>query len=676
MAINIQEILHPSDSDVIKFEKINYNFDQIVANGGGPQGPKGDTGDTGATGFTGAKGEQGIKGEQGLTGATTSPWKVIPLDSNIADQVNDYVILKPKQGTDLLRPVIFLGDETFDDANNVDGYLNLRSTLTIGRHATGVNNASDEYLTFWHGTNSLTNEQVSITLSSSEETDTVTNWTRFSLDKTYNSSNNNDVEFRINLDRIKLEGHVTIGTGGSLLLNNTDLGATMPSAGMIRYNSNSKTFQGGVLQSDNTTVQWIDFCMSPCGAGGTGTISIDPSDDLTLYANGSEGDIAIDPSDDLQLNNTGSPWGGTTAATSATTAATNATTAATNATTGATSATTAATGATTGATSATTAATNATTAATNATTVATTPPTPTYTQLLLTPTTTVDEGSTITITITGNDIPNGTQVWVSPSGTGIDYNNDFTGIDSGSGSGDPYGGNVSNGYNAGVMLTFNNNTAAETITVDADLANEGSETVTFQPFATDSAGNLTGNIMDSVTINDTSVNYVATFLGGSSAESACTNPGVGGWSANYDGTIADLVAQGHASNPSTSSYTHWEVQTDTGPNSAYTVGHVFVSAGGQSQVGLPCSTVTATTTDSGSGGGVATLHNLTNPGNQGVTVNYLTATGSPGIVQVLAYTYTPMSVCGVPNTFQPQGGMGSLTISNTFTPCSSPGQSN
>jgi hypothetical protein len=41
MAINIREILHPSDSDSIKFEKINYNFDQILANGGGPRGQKG-----------------------------------------------------------------------------------------------------------------------------------------------------------------------------------------------------------------------------------------------------------------------------------------------------------------------------------------------------------------------------------------------------------------------------------------------------------------------------------------------------------------------------------------------------------------------------------------------------------------------------------------------------------
>ena len=71
MAINIQEILHPSDSDAIKFEKINYNFDQIVANGGGPTGQKGNQGAQGTkgnTGFKGQKGEQGIQGPQGEQG--------------------------------------------------------------------------------------------------------------------------------------------------------------------------------------------------------------------------------------------------------------------------------------------------------------------------------------------------------------------------------------------------------------------------------------------------------------------------------------------------------------------------------------------------------------------------------------------------------------------------------
>ena len=610
MAINIQEILHPSDSDVIKFEKINYNFDQIVANGGGLTGPKGPAGPQGTPGFTGAKGEQGVKGEQGLTGATTSPWKVIPIDSDagqpLGDGVNDYVILKPKQSTDNLRPIIFLGDETFDDENNLDGNITLRSTLTIGRHAVGVNNASDEYLTFWHGTNTLTNEQVAITLASSEETDSVNSWTRFSLDKTYNSSNTSEVELRINLDRIKLEGHVTIGTAGSLLLNNTDLGAVMPSAGMIRYNSNSKTFQGGVLQSDNTTVQWIDFCMAPCGqGGGGGTIAIDPPGDLNLYSNGSEGEIGIDPSSDLELNNSGAPWGGnttiaTTAATNATTAATNATTAATNATTAATNATTAATNATTAATAATTQATAATTQATAATTQARQ-----YTQLLLTPSSSVNEGNTVTVTANGNYIPNGTRVYVEITGIGVDGADDFMGgISSGAGSGstgDPYTGGSGGGYADGVMLTFTNNTAQATLTVQEDLTTEGNETATFRMYAVDDDGVSTGSLSDSVIINDTSRLYTATFLGGNTAYGACTNPSFGQWSANYDGTTSDLITKMASGNGT--SYVWAEVQTDGGPNAINHVGYVF-EIGVTSTPGQACSGVTTTTTtESGSGAG-------------------------------------------------------------------------
>ena len=36
MAINLKQILI-SDTDNIKLDKVNYNFDQLVANGGGPQ---------------------------------------------------------------------------------------------------------------------------------------------------------------------------------------------------------------------------------------------------------------------------------------------------------------------------------------------------------------------------------------------------------------------------------------------------------------------------------------------------------------------------------------------------------------------------------------------------------------------------------------------------------------
>ena len=49
MALNLKQIF-VADSDQIKLDKVNYNFDQLVANGGGPQGPQGIQGPTGMTG--------------------------------------------------------------------------------------------------------------------------------------------------------------------------------------------------------------------------------------------------------------------------------------------------------------------------------------------------------------------------------------------------------------------------------------------------------------------------------------------------------------------------------------------------------------------------------------------------------------------------------------------------
>jgi len=65
MVINLKQISF-DDDDNIKLDKINYNFDQLIANGGGPQGPSGAVGDQGATGITGA---QGFQGPIGLTGS-------------------------------------------------------------------------------------------------------------------------------------------------------------------------------------------------------------------------------------------------------------------------------------------------------------------------------------------------------------------------------------------------------------------------------------------------------------------------------------------------------------------------------------------------------------------------------------------------------------------------------
>ena len=69
MSINIKEIFQ-SDNLSVSQDKINYNFDQILANGGGPQGLKGDKGTTGALGSIGPKGDKGEVGSVGPKGNT------------------------------------------------------------------------------------------------------------------------------------------------------------------------------------------------------------------------------------------------------------------------------------------------------------------------------------------------------------------------------------------------------------------------------------------------------------------------------------------------------------------------------------------------------------------------------------------------------------------------------
>lgn len=128
MAINIKEIL-TNDSDVIKVDKTNYNFDQLVANGGGPIGIKGQKGELGGVGTTGAKGEngdEGAKGAKGDTGADVNNWGRISYDS-----ATDADILKPKRGGTTDEPVsIILGDEAYvygvtDGIDNPTAWLNI-----------------------------------------------------------------------------------------------------------------------------------------------------------------------------------------------------------------------------------------------------------------------------------------------------------------------------------------------------------------------------------------------------------------------------------------------------------------------------------------------------------------------------------------------------------------------
>jgi hypothetical protein len=279
MAINIKEILHPSDSDSIKFEKINYNFDQILTNGGGPTGPqgqKGDLGQQGATGTKGQKGEIGDQGAKGETGVSDTPWAAIEHSNGVS------AILKPKKSLDIdgdgtatsysHMPAIWLGDSTFEEGQT-EGENATTARITVAL-SDGV---FDEYIKLWHdGTHKLNVSSIS---------DDGDGYTEFRLQK---ELGNGDTSLRLNLDKITIKSDndalllqgsaITIqpigntnvkieslGTGNltvdlpSVFLdhadfNNTDyiklpVGAdgdrpAVGADGMIRFNSDSNMFEG------------------------------------------------------------------------------------------------------------------------------------------------------------------------------------------------------------------------------------------------------------------------------------------------------------------------------------------------------------------------------------------------------------------------------------------------
>ena len=302
MAINIQEILHPSDSNSIKFEKINYNFDQILANGGGPVGPKGQKGDQGQVGSTGQKGEKGEIGNTGLkgdSGATDSPWYKVELDAN-SDSQNEVTILKPKRGTDLQLPIIWLGDSTFEEDSN-DGDVSTNARLTIATDGVFAN-----YLKLFH-------DSVHGLVLTSEESGA---YKRFAFKNNFGSSN---IEFGATTNKISLvatsssayfqgEG-VTIKTTGSNNLSletsgngilDVDINAEFkgyvrlpyggtgqrpvnPQVGMIRFNSDLDIAEAYYYNGGSP--EWRELC-TDCGSGVADSIGI-IGGNIDAYADGS-----------------------------------------------------------------------------------------------------------------------------------------------------------------------------------------------------------------------------------------------------------------------------------------------------------------------------------------------------------------------------------------------------
>ena len=322
MAINIQEILHPSDSDSIKFEKINYNFDQILANGGGPAGPKGQKGDQGQVGSTGQKGEKGDignTGQKGESGATDSPWYKVEVDSN-NDGRNEITILKPKIGTDLNMPIIWLGDPSFEEGLT-DGDIDTNSRLTIAKDITFEN-----YIKLQHNVNKT------IVLTSTESGA----YSKFNFQNSFGSTN---IEFGATTDKITFlantsffsatgagvnlksigDTNIKLETSGNGILD-VDINAEFkgylrlpagstgerpvtPQYGMIRYNTDLNIVEA--YYNDNT---WKELC-TDCGSPVGDSIGISGGD-INANADGSPATDTISISGgDIDANTDGSPTG-------------------------------------------------------------------------------------------------------------------------------------------------------------------------------------------------------------------------------------------------------------------------------------------------------------------------------------------------------------------------------
>lgn len=247
MAINIQEILHPSDSDSIKFEKINYNFDQILAHGGGPQGPRGFKGAQGLPGETGQKGEKGDLGPQGLkgdAGATDSPWYSInvDIDGDSNTTIDSYNILKPKVLGAGYNPIVWLGDDSFVE-DSQDGDITTNAKLTISK--SGI---FDNYIKLWH--NELNVGKMVITSTDDGS------FSEFAIQNDFGSQN---VALKLNVDKVYLQANSsTFDIRGNAItlesLNDTNIKFKTLGAGILDVDINSE-FKGYVLLPNGSTGQ-------------------------------------------------------------------------------------------------------------------------------------------------------------------------------------------------------------------------------------------------------------------------------------------------------------------------------------------------------------------------------------------------------------------------------------
>ena len=113
--LNIQS-LNLGDTQEVIIDKVNNNFDAIVANGGGPQGRQGDQGDQGPIGQAGPKGDPGQEGTRGTR------WFV--QNTQPTGGVNDPILVGDYWVQTLSNNSIFI----YTDAGWIDTGFNMKAS--------------------------------------------------------------------------------------------------------------------------------------------------------------------------------------------------------------------------------------------------------------------------------------------------------------------------------------------------------------------------------------------------------------------------------------------------------------------------------------------------------------------------------------------------------------------
>ncbi len=212
MAINIKELFN-ADADNIRVDKINYNFDQLLANGGGPAGVKGDPGITGNTGTKGQKGEIGNKGDEGSKGEQGTSADLWDRD-DLTSGSNDFTILRPYNleggGNSDFRTRVIIGQDT---SIAIDTAPTAPTSLLTIELPTNTNNDVTSQLSF---TNNETGDPREFKMSTAYEVGTGTEFTIsgasavFGEQTDFTISIPNDIELASKVIKLSAQSNIII----------------------------------------------------------------------------------------------------------------------------------------------------------------------------------------------------------------------------------------------------------------------------------------------------------------------------------------------------------------------------------------------------------------------------------------------------------------------------------